>query len=240
MGFSGGGSNILKPHTHDSNILQDGGNLDFKNITQSDMSASSMTYSDGSHLQELAIGSTGEHLGIVAGVPAWTASGKLILLETWTASGDATTKTFTDNRNLKDDYQELVIFVNGQVGTSAQDLTLAINADTTGYDSNTIQAVGATLSSANVTSASNWVIGSSSLLDVSTRMYESEIHITWNPSAQEFQMSSRLYSVGKGQNIIGGYVAGGQADGICTDLVFAVSAGKMINGLQINIYAVER
>ena len=39
MGFSGGGSNILKPHTHDSTILQDGGNLDFKNITQSDMSA---------------------------------------------------------------------------------------------------------------------------------------------------------------------------------------------------------
>ena len=240
MGFSGGGSNILKPHTHDSNILQDGGNLDFKNITQSDMSASSMTYSDGSHLQELSIGAEGQHLGIVSGIPAWTSSGQLVLLETWTASGDATTKTFTANRNLKDDYQQLVIFVNGQVGTSAQDLTLAINADTTGYDSNTIQAVGATLSSANVTSASNWVIGSTSLLDVSTRMYESEIHITWNPSAQEFQMSSRLYSVGKGQNIIGGYVAGGQADGICTDLVFAVSAGKMINGLQINIYAVER
>ena len=56
MGFSGGGSNILKPHTHDSTIVQDGGNLDFKNITQGDMSAGSLTQSDGVHLQELLIG----------------------------------------------------------------------------------------------------------------------------------------------------------------------------------------
>ena len=240
MGFSGGGSNILKPHTHDSNILQDGGNLDFKNITQSDMSASSMTYSDGSHLQDLAIGSDGAHLGIVAGVPAWTASGKLILLETWTASGDATTKTFTDNRNLKDDYQELIIFVNGQVGTSAQDFTLAMNADTTGYDSNTIQAIASGVTNANKAAASNWVIGSSTLLNIANRMYEAEIHITWNPSDQEFQVSSRLGAIGKGQSIMCGYVAGAAATGISTDLTFAVSAGKFLNGLQINIYAVER
>lgn len=240
MGFSGGGSNILKPHTHDSNILQDGGNLDFKNITQSDMSASSMTFSDGSHLQELAIGSTGEHLGIVAGVPAWTASGKLILLETWTAIGNQTTKTFTDNRNLKDDYQELIIFINGQVGVSAQDLTLAMNADTTGYTSNTIQALPSGVTNANITGASNWVIGSSTLLDIGTRMYEAEIHITWNPSATDFQVASRLSSIGKGQSIMGGYVAGATATGISTDLTIAVSAGDMSENLQINIYAVER
>ena len=56
MGFSGGGSNILKPHTHDSTVVQDGGNLNFKNITQADMSAGSLTQSDGVHLQELLIG----------------------------------------------------------------------------------------------------------------------------------------------------------------------------------------
>ena len=74
MGFSGGGSNILKPHQHNSLTLQDGGSLDFKNITQSDMSASSMTYSNGTHLQELAIGSAGQHLASVGGVPAWTST----------------------------------------------------------------------------------------------------------------------------------------------------------------------
>jgi len=75
MGFSGGGSNILKPHKHNSLTLQDGGNLDFTGSeTQSDMTASSMTYSDGSHLQELGIGSAGQHLGITGGVPAWTST----------------------------------------------------------------------------------------------------------------------------------------------------------------------
>jgi len=56
MGFSGGGSNILKPHTHDSTIVQDGGSLNMQNITQGNMSAGSITQSDGIHLQELAIG----------------------------------------------------------------------------------------------------------------------------------------------------------------------------------------
>ena len=39
MGFSGGGSNILKSHTHDGTVAQDGGALDFNNITQSQSSA---------------------------------------------------------------------------------------------------------------------------------------------------------------------------------------------------------
>ena len=72
MGFSGGGSNILKPHKHNSLVLQDGGNLDFKNDTQSDMSASSMTYSDGSHLQELSVGSEGADLRVIGGTPTWS------------------------------------------------------------------------------------------------------------------------------------------------------------------------
>ena len=75
MGFSGGGSNILKPHKHNALTLQDGGNLDFTGSeTQSDMTASSMTYSNGTHLQELGIGSAGQHLGISGGVPAWTST----------------------------------------------------------------------------------------------------------------------------------------------------------------------
>ena len=35
MGFSGGGSNVLLPHTHDGRVAQDGGPLNFANITQS-------------------------------------------------------------------------------------------------------------------------------------------------------------------------------------------------------------
>lgn len=64
MAFSGGGSNVLKPHTHDSTIVQDGGALDFDNITQSSMGAGSITYSDSNHLQELVIGSAGNELRV--------------------------------------------------------------------------------------------------------------------------------------------------------------------------------
>ena len=79
MGFSGGGSNILKPHTHDSTILQDGGNLNFQNITQSNMSAGSMTFSDGTHLQEFSLGGAG---GLIQGNAAATAPAYLTLSAT--------------------------------------------------------------------------------------------------------------------------------------------------------------
>ena len=80
MGFSGGGSNILKPHTHDSTIVQDGGNLDFKNITQGDMSAGSLTQSDGVHLQELLIGNPSD-------VPRVNGAGTAVEWHTPTATG---------------------------------------------------------------------------------------------------------------------------------------------------------
>ena len=39
MGFSGGGSNVLKPHTHDGSIAQDGGALDMDGVTQGSLTA---------------------------------------------------------------------------------------------------------------------------------------------------------------------------------------------------------
>ena len=39
MGFSGGGSNVLLPHQHDGTVSQDGGPLNFNNITQSQSAA---------------------------------------------------------------------------------------------------------------------------------------------------------------------------------------------------------
>ena len=70
MAFSGGGSNILKNHTHDSTIIQDGGNLNFQNVTQGNMSAGSITQSDGVHLQELSIGTPNQVPRVNAGATA--------------------------------------------------------------------------------------------------------------------------------------------------------------------------
>ena len=75
MGFSGGGTNILKPHTHDSTILLDGGSLDMRGITQSSMANGSITYSNTAHLRELSIGTPTHVLTVSAGnLPVWSAA----------------------------------------------------------------------------------------------------------------------------------------------------------------------
>ena len=75
MGFNGGGGGQLLNHEHDGTLVADGGPLDFKNITQSSMSAGSMTFSDSTHLQELGIGTPAQILQVSAGnIPEWAAA----------------------------------------------------------------------------------------------------------------------------------------------------------------------
>lgn len=92
MGFGGGGSNITKAHTHDSNIVQDGGSL-AANVTQFGLSAGSVLYSDGSNIQELVVGSPATTLTVNAGAtaPEWAAAGGVTL----TRVTDAMTTTFS-------------------------------------------------------------------------------------------------------------------------------------------------
>jgi len=76
MGFSGGGSNVLLPHKHDGRVSQDGGELDFNNITQSNSSSGQVFYSNGTAIQQLAIGAPATVLTVSgANLPAWTAAG---------------------------------------------------------------------------------------------------------------------------------------------------------------------
>lgn len=119
MAFSGGGSTALPPHTHDSSILQDGGNLNFLNVTQSNMSAGSLTFSDGNHLQELGIGAADDVLMVSGGgVPAWTSHGdypvvKLLASYTVTAPGVSNVNlTITPAIDLETDYSEIIVITN--------------------------------------------------------------------------------------------------------------------------------
>ena len=73
MGFSGGGSNVLKSHTHDGTIVQDGGALNMDNVTQASLTAGDIVYSDGVHLQRLAIGGAGLALTSSGSAPQWSA-----------------------------------------------------------------------------------------------------------------------------------------------------------------------
>ena len=83
MGFSGGGSNVLLPHTHDGTVSQDGGPLDFNNVTQSQSSAGQVFYSDGVHLQQLA------YPGVPAGETLTAAA--LSTAPSWAAAAPAAT-----------------------------------------------------------------------------------------------------------------------------------------------------
>jgi hypothetical protein len=76
MGFSGGGSNILKSHTHDGSISQDGGALNMDGVTQGSLTAGDVIYSDGSNLQRLAIGAASDTLQVngAATAPEWVAA----------------------------------------------------------------------------------------------------------------------------------------------------------------------
>ena len=126
MGFSGGGSNILKPHTHDSTIVQDGGNLNFDNITQGNLSAGDVVYSDGNHMQRLAIGTPAQQLIVNPGAtaPAWSSEheqGRLEILHDDVLALDGTTMTYTPSSTLdmETTYGELVFCLRGWVVLSS-------------------------------------------------------------------------------------------------------------------------
>jgi len=76
LGFSGGAAGQTKPHTHDSLIVNDGGSLNFDNITQASLTAGDITFSDGTHLQRLAIGNPSDSLVVNGGgtAPEWGVS----------------------------------------------------------------------------------------------------------------------------------------------------------------------
>jgi hypothetical protein len=96
MGFSGGGSNILKAHTHDGTVSQDGGSLNADNITQMGMAAGDVMYSDGTHLQILNLGSATDTLTVngAATAPEWAAAAAgsvgLSLIDNTVLGADAT------------------------------------------------------------------------------------------------------------------------------------------------------
>ena len=69
MGFSGGGSNVLKPHKH-SSAVQDGSPLNMVNVTEGSLNLGDIVYSDGNALQRLAIGTPAQQIKVNAGATA--------------------------------------------------------------------------------------------------------------------------------------------------------------------------
>jgi len=138
MGFSGGGSNITKAHTHDSTVVQDGGSL-AANVTQFGLSSGSILYSDGVNIQELSVGTGAQVMGVSGSLPAWITNTSNPLVKV--------TKSYTDITALEMD-----------IYTLPQDAALVnIWTDiTTLFDVSTAVTIGDSGNSDGFTEAADW------------------------------------------------------------------------------------
>jgi len=89
MGFSGGGTNVLKPHKH-SSAVQDGSPLNMVNVTEGSLNAGDIVYSDGNALQRLAIGSPAQQIKVNAGATAPEYFTPAAASSTWEILADVT------------------------------------------------------------------------------------------------------------------------------------------------------
>ena len=122
MGFSGGGSNVLKPHKHTS-AVQDGSPLNMDNVTEGSLSAGDVVYSDGAALQKLAIGNVADKLEVnpAGNAPQWAAgaagaSGWSSLYSSFNFAGSLDTG-FQSSWSA---YRYLDIYLSGQTTVNSQ------------------------------------------------------------------------------------------------------------------------
>ena len=141
MGFSGGGSNTLKPHKH-SSAVQDGSPLDMNNVTEATLTAGDIVYSDGAALQRLAIGGDTTVLTVSGATPSWSASTSNPLIKV--------TKTFSDIAALEMD-----------IYTLPQDAALVnVYTDiTTVFDQSTAVTIGDAGDDNGFVTATDWTAG---------------------------------------------------------------------------------
>lgn len=139
MGFSGGGSNVLLPHTHDGTVAQDGGPLDFDNVTQADLTAGDVVFSDGAHLQRLAIGTPAQQIQVNAGATApeyfTPAAGSAIYekVGSQVVASNQQTMTITPTTPIAfDTVAYFVVVFNGEL-TGVSDCHLTINGLASNY-----------------------------------------------------------------------------------------------------------
>jgi len=134
MGFSGGGSNVTKAHTHSSAIVQDGGALNFSNVTQAGMAAGDLTYSNGTALQILNLGAATDTLTVNAGAtaPEWAAAAASTslwtVLGTYEASSAEASHTFTFTAVDFDDDSLLILEFDGNTD-SIMGINIRINGE---------------------------------------------------------------------------------------------------------------
>jgi hypothetical protein len=162
MGFSGGGSNVLKPHTHDGTISQDGGALNMDGVTQGSLTAGDLVYSDGSNLQRLAIGGSGQSLTSSGTAPQWSAaSGAIMELVGYTTLGaDAASINLSFAAINITDFSRLLVIANLQAQGANPGSYLQVNGiSTSTYNQEGIYVTGGATSNLSSSAKTGWDIG---------------------------------------------------------------------------------
>jgi len=165
MGFSGGGSNVLKPHKH-SSAVQDGSPLNMDNVTEGSLTAGDIVYSDGNALQRLAKPAVpaGEILTFAAAAvsPSWGAGGgaaSMQLVASSVLTVDANSMEFALSPAVQQaDIAYLVIVLNSDVNATglANHTYLTINSLGSFYDWQGTFQTGGVQSYQNQTNQTEW------------------------------------------------------------------------------------
>jgi len=227
MAFSGGGSNITLPHTHDGTVVQDGGSLNMDNVTQANLTAGDVIYSDGTHLQRLAIGTPAQQIKVNAGATApeyfsAAAGSDIEFIERFgLAAGSATTSmsssTFTGMSEIWAWYQ--IHNANDNVS-----INFRPNNVSTGYQSQARNyAGGNTTSTAGFHyrgGTSNTCFGLFHIMSGSGSYGQFGMTCTGNTAAYDSGASSMNFPGG-----MGGLLAGN--NDLITSLTIAVTAGNI-------------
>jgi len=241
MGFSGGGSNVLLPHTHDGRVAQDGGPLNFANITQSQSAAGEVFYSDGVHLQQLAYPGVpaGELLTAAAAStePSWVApagGAATILIDSQELGVAASDITSTFAAVNQSDISCIFAVLNAVKGTSNVEVRCQVNGITTAtYDSEIIQQGGASLSSYSyglndgwavvINNAGNEIFGS---IKISCNSVNDTIQARWEGGTESASVLNQCRNTTAGQTSF-------------TEVKFYPTGGTFSAGTRLDVYKIE-
>ena len=242
MGFSGGGSNVLLPHTHDGTVSQDGGPLDFNNVTQSQSSAGEVFYSDGAHLQQLAYPGVpaGETLTAVAAstAPSWAAApggAATILVDSVTLGASNNTITSSFAAVNQSDVSQFFCILNSEKDTAGGQINCTVNSLATAtYDYGMIQQSNfAAPTGTGATARNSWDILFNNLgdkiftkVDFLCNAYSDNIQGVATTVSQTDTAITRLYNTTAGQTSI-------------SEIEFTVSAGQWYAGSRLDVFRVN-
>tara|TARA_B100000809_G_scaffold27396_1_gene23869 strand:+ start:1024 stop:1779 length:756 start_codon:yes stop_codon:yes gene_type:complete len=250
MGFSGGGSNVLKNHKHDGTVVQDGGSLDADNVTSADLTAGDIIYSNGTHLQRVAIGNPADVLTVSAGnLPSWVApaggGGAIELVDHTELSGSATEINTTFTAIDGNDIACLLVYVNA-VPDGGNDVQCQIGSNGVLRNSNYYvegaKIAGATQTLIDLNAAASFRV---SPHEGANKAQTSVINVFVGDSTMASTLSQIINYMVSGHSDAGAstWENGSQTTAGSTTLTSVrifVNAGNLLAGSSLSIYRVNK